>query len=540
MDRRWLRAHFVELVIFCFALSLLFIKLGIGEFEDWDESHIVYRAQVIERYGAWLDQSPYALGGLYSSSHPPLGVWMMVASRAIFGQNEFATRLPAALCGLFAAVGMIYLLRRWCSDRLALLMSAAFVSSSLFLWYSRHAQLDSLLIATSVLSLALFIQAIDKRSIRLAWIAGIVFCLALLSKLGWALFILPFVIGSAYQKKQLPFLSRFLIIGVAIGSSWYVYMAATNEAFLSSVFGWLVGLSSVQNYETGERSWTYYINQLILACPFVVAAMIRSIRVKKESDSWIALVWLVIVLIVLQLAVTKFPHFALVLLPPAFVLSAMLLSDLKRLSWVEWSALIVATMWSLSTQFRLFVKGAEFEYIAARWDIAVPLAIALVALIAFQLKQSSRSHVAFTGLVGAIVIVAGTRIIGYPPDLYNDGAKQIASKLLTRPKVTNLIVVHSGAPFDSLTPRLAYYTNGWTSGWVEGRSSEKLAWTDPTLDTKLGALGTINTAVILERERDRFAKPMGQEFASYSPIVALLGRRYQHRDSLRSYDLFYN
>jgi hypothetical protein len=49
-----------------------------------------------------------------------------------------------------------------------------------------------------------------------------------------------------------------------------------------------------------------------------------------------------------------------------------------------------------------------------------------------------------------------------------------------------------------------------------------------------------NTAIVLERERDRFAKPIEIDIPEYPLVIARLKQTYRHHDSLRSYDLFYN
>jgi hypothetical protein len=168
----------------------------------------------------------------------------------------------------------------------------------------------------------------------------------------------------------------------------------------------------------------------------------------------------------------------------------------------------------------------------------LPLAFALGALVAFQRKELHRAVV--TAFVGSIVIVAATRVLGTPQDLYSDGAKHIAATLLPRDDINKLVVVHSGLPHDSLTPRLAYYTKGWTSGWLEGKSSYKLGWTDDGLAGKLTAMASNNTAIVLERERDRFARPIEMDIPEYPLVIDRLKQTYRHHDSLRSYDLFYN
>lgn len=529
--------------MFSLSISLLFIKLGIGEFEDWDESHIVYRAQIVERFGAWLDQSRYALGGLYSSSHPPLGVWMMVVSRALFGTSEFATRLPAAICGLIASITIFLLLRHWCKDRIALVLAAAFTASSSFLWYSRHAQLDSLLMASSLASIALFVSGIQQSSRKRISLAGVSFGLSLLSKFGWGIYILSFVFGYAWiaPQRSRGMIIRFVVIGLAIGSTWYVYMALSNAEFLRSVTGWLYGLGAVKDYEPGDKSPIYYFNQLVVACPFIVTGLCSLLqRDSWSKDKLLPLAWLSLLVITLQLAATKFPHFALILLPAAFIIAAQALTSIKRFRWWQWSLIVLAVLWSLSTQFRLYARGASFEILQPRWEIFIPLLFGLSLLIWWRFRRGGIQEALLFALAGLIVITAATRVIGYSDTLFTDGAKAVAKKLDRQESITKLIVVHSGLPFDSITPRLAYYTKGWTSGWAEGKSSLKLGWTDAGLAANLESSATPDAALVLERERDRFAPPITQDLPAYSKVIAMLSERYDSHDSLRSYDLFYN
>jgi hypothetical protein len=161
-------------------------------------------------------------------------------------------------------------------------------------------------------------------------------------------------------------------------------------------------------------------------------------------------------------------------------------------------------------------------------------------LIWWRFRRGGIQEALLFALAGLIVITAATRVIGYSDTLFTDGAKAVAKKLDRQESITKLIVVHSGLPFDSITPRLAYYTKGWTSGWAEGKSSLKLGWTDAGLAANLESSATPDAALVLERERDRFAPPITQDLPAYSKVIAMLSERYDSHDSLRSYDLFYN
>jgi hypothetical protein len=137
------------------------------------------------------------------------------------------------------------------------------------------------------------------------------------------------------------------------------------------------------------------------------------------------------------------------------------------------------------------------------------------------------------------VMVAAVRVISYDEQTFSGGAKHIASKVFSDPRISELVVIHAGLPHDSLTPRLAYYTQGWTSGWQEGRAVRKHTWYSPELFDELASVPP-GRAVILEREQDRFSKPSAEFTVRYDSAIAILEQRFNKRDSLRSYDLFYN
>jgi 4-amino-4-deoxy-L-arabinose transferase-like glycosyltransferase len=518
------------LLLFAFACSLYFVKLGIGEFESWDESHIVYRAVIIEQGGSWLDQSPQALGGLYSTSHPPLGVWLMVGSRALFGPTEFATRLPSAICGVLACVGMLYLLRRWADDRVALLLATAFACSSLLIWYSRHAQLDSLLLASSIWALVFLLKLNEPSGSSRVLPACLLLSIALSSKLGWALYIMPFVVvvwlradGVARRRLAITVLSSLVL-----GSAWYVYMAATNEGFLSWIVNWLTGLSSDPEFEGGGGGKLYYLNQLMVGCPFVLLAILRLRDVKLW---WPAALWLASVMGVLQVSATKMPHFALLLLPPAFVLSACAYALKPSLSRSEIVAIVLSVLWSLSQQLRLLVRGVDFTYIFPSLSVVVFVGASLAIAMLIAQKKGERDRPILV-CAGLILLAASIKVLGYTPGTFNGGARRIANAVSSDSTIHTLAIVHSDAPHDSLTPQLSLYLE-----IVGGNSS--IAIKRVPISKASEMLRVVNPdAVAIHREFDRFSKPTAEWNAQYSELTRLLSSSYQSRDSLRSYDLF--
>jgi len=71
--------------------------LGEGSLRDWDEAWYGTVARTMVRTGEYL--IPHYNGVIYHEK-PPLFYWMIASCYQVFGFNEFAVRLPSALCGL--------------------------------------------------------------------------------------------------------------------------------------------------------------------------------------------------------------------------------------------------------------------------------------------------------------------------------------------------------------------------------------------------------------------------------------------------------
>ena len=193
----------------------------------------------------------------------------------------------------------------------------------------------------------------------------------------------------------------------------------------------------------------------------------------------------------------------------------------------------------MSTQVRLLVRGVDFDLLFPPLVVVLPCILVLVLVGLYQWRTISLPYAIFTVILASIVMAAAIRVISYNEETFTDGARHIASRVFADPTVSKLFVVHAGLPHDSLTPRLAYYTQGWTSGWQEGRSVTKHTWYSPELVGELAQLPP-KSAVILEREQDRFSRPSAEFIERYDSAVLILEQRFTERDSLRSYDLFYD
>ena len=86
-------------LLLCTVGALLFIPfLGESHLFDWDEINFAEAAREMLVSGNYsyvqINFKPFW-------EKPPLFIWMQALSMSAFGVNEFAARLPNAICGIF-------------------------------------------------------------------------------------------------------------------------------------------------------------------------------------------------------------------------------------------------------------------------------------------------------------------------------------------------------------------------------------------------------------------------------------------------------
>jgi 4-amino-4-deoxy-L-arabinose transferase-like glycosyltransferase len=206
---------------------------------DWDEASIGYNAYSILKTGAdeYGNKFPIAFRS-FDDYKPPVYVYLTVPSVALFGLNEFAVRLPAALIGTAAVVVVYFLvkeilinwdkkMREWVA-----LVSAFFLAISPWhLQFSRAAFEGNVGMFFLILSLLFFLKAIRNKYLYLPFAAS--FVLSIYSYHSFRLInpILLLVLLALFYKQ----LIKQKIIVVISLIMIVVFSAATYLSFFSSI-----------------------------------------------------------------------------------------------------------------------------------------------------------------------------------------------------------------------------------------------------------------------------------------------------------------
>jgi 4-amino-4-deoxy-L-arabinose transferase-like glycosyltransferase len=233
-EGRWLRDLIVLLVLFG---ALFLVGLGSAPLIDPDEGRYAEIPREMLERGDFVTPT---LNYVKYFEKPPLLYWLNAGSMKLFGQNEFAARLPSALAGLFTIIITYSAARTMFNRRTGLLAAIILGSSAGFLMQGRIILTDMLL--TCCLTTALFCFLLATRSAaphkRSFFYLFFIFCgLAVLTK-GLIGMVLPagivfwfLVIGKRWHLlREIPWFSG-LTLFLLVTAPWFILVSLKNPEF---------------------------------------------------------------------------------------------------------------------------------------------------------------------------------------------------------------------------------------------------------------------------------------------------------------------
>lgn len=319
----------LALVLGLVAASLL---AGLAGPSLWDQDEAAYAgfARRMLATGDWVVPAFE-----WSDVHrkPPLLFWAIASSFALFGESEWALRLPSLLAVLLTCVAVATLGRSLFGPRVALL--AAFVlATSLFVpSLGKVAVTDALLLlaeTVAVLALHRLLASPAWRWTLLFWVAIAAGCLAkgppvlvLAGGLGaWLVVFHP-------QRRRLirlhPWLFGPLALVPLLAWGWLAWQR-TDGVLVQWMLDWYVLRRATQPVfgQTGPPG--YFLLSFLLGLfpwiAFLPAALARAWRERREATGTFVLGWLAFGWLFYELMASKLPTYAL----GAYPLLALLLA----------------------------------------------------------------------------------------------------------------------------------------------------------------------------------------------------------------------
>jgi 4-amino-4-deoxy-L-arabinose transferase-like glycosyltransferase len=413
------------------ALVLFTVALGRGSLWDQDEAKYTEVARAIVQRGDPIT--------LYSNGepwfvHPPLYMWLVAATGALFGFTELTARVWSALFGSAGVLVTVLLGRRLYDLRTGLLAGLILTTMLEYFLLSRMAVFDVPLVVFMLLALYMVVAAEQatsgpdrRRAYRWASVwAG----LGTLTK-GPIALMLPAMVLVVWWLLQGRLRERLgalpwegLVVYGLIGLSWYGIEAALHgRAFLRTAVGYYMFNRFFGVVENQPGPWYYYL-PVLAAGAFPWSALLPSAcvyhwrRAGRHADSLLLLLWMGIVLLFYSVAGTKLPNYILPILPVAAVAVARLGTaalwegDPRAAALLRWSGavLVAVTGFLVLAVAALGARQAPAHYSSLRPQLRLlALPVAGGATVAAGLMAWRRHAAALAAL--AATMVAGLGVL---------------------------------------------------------------------------------------------------------------------------------
>ncbi|MEO6902996.1 MAG: glycosyltransferase family 39 protein [Bacteroidia bacterium] len=347
-----------NVIIFLSAILLFVPFLGAVHLFDWDEINF---AECAREMLVTKDFFSITINYLPFWEKPPIFIWMQASSMYFFGINEFAARLPNAICGIITLLLLFNIGRKLYDIRFGLLWTLAYAGSFLPHFYFKSGIIDpwfNLFIFLGIYYFILFannnsnFKNKPKQYYRILIISALFIGLAILTKgpvagLVFGLCFICFWISQRF-KPIISFKQFFVFIFYTslVGGLWFLMLVISgNSNIIKDFFLYQVRLLNTQDAGHGGPFFYHWIILLIGCFPasiFALSAFKRNTYdtpYQRYFKLWMMILFFV-VLILFSLVKTKIVHYSSLCYFPLTFLGAYTCYKLmnKELKWKKYTS----------------------------------------------------------------------------------------------------------------------------------------------------------------------------------------------------------
>ena len=447
--------------------ALFFIPfLGRVHLFDWDEINFAEASREMLKLHDYtrvcIDFKPFW-------EKPPMFFWMQSLSMAVFGVNEFAARLPNAICGICTLITVFWVGRRVYDTRFGILWALAYGGSLFPNMYFKSGIIDPFFNLFTFLSFYNFIlyhwrrngfdkEGVNKPQLYYVLWSGIFMGLAILMKGQVALMVFMLALGSYLVWNRFKFFFNwghaliFLLVSFVVLSTWYAYETVTRGTwFITEFFKYQYRLLTTHDADQAGFFGYHYIVLLVgcfpasvLAIPSFFKATYNG-RYDRDFKRWMLIIFWVVT-ILFTIVQSRIIHYSSMAWFPVTFLGAYTIykwqrNELPYRKYVGWILAVLGGLISLLllgvaviglNVHRLapyvedtFARGnMEAEVHWSGWEgIVGILMVASLVLGVIRLRKRQFGQAAWIMFGGtAIVIFLASAIIVPKVERYSQGA----------------------------------------------------------------------------------------------------------------------
>jgi 4-amino-4-deoxy-L-arabinose transferase-like glycosyltransferase len=422
-------------------LFTFFFLLGSRSLNEPDEGRYSEIAREMIETGNWLVPHLWYLPHL---DKPPMAYWLVAASMKLFGQNEWAARLPVALAGI-SGVWAVFLLGCSMGGRCAGFWSAVILQSSL-LYFAMARMLTPDILLTQFVAWAVYFfwrswkeakaeSGKRKAEIFCAWhLAGwIAIAFGFLTKgpIALAIPLVAFVTLALFRRREGS--GKILLVGFFAGFALFLILAApwflavfqrvpqsAHFMILGQAAGHLLG-TTIKN-RPGNPFYFFGILAVgLLPWMFQLGWLWRRAHWRaladRQKDGWLLLnVWAVFTFALFSFSHAKLPAYILPIFPALAVLLAVRFFSEERNAesaprWVWRICLAISLL--LPAVFPVLVKFAFREELPEWMNWQTP-GFALAALLIFWLARKWKPSACAVGATALALLCLALTVAEIP------------------------------------------------------------------------------------------------------------------------------
>ncbi len=331
-----------EVFLFLLASTYFLPFLGVNHLFDWDEINFAESTREMMVTGDYfrvrVNFQPFW-------EKPPLFFWLQVLAMKAFGINEFAARLPNAICGIVTLLVFFRIGRRLIGQSFGMLWAVLYTASLLPHLYFKSGIIDpifNLFIFLGLYYLILLIEEEGEGSIRKSVLAGFFTGLAVLTKgpVGLLIVLLTFMTYWAFRRfKKVASFQSVLIYALTVfvvSSAWFGYETVKNGPwFLLEFVQYQIDLFS-QPVAGHKQPFYYHFVVVLFGCFPMSVFAIRNLwkseldtQIRYNFSGWMRyLFW--VVMILFTVVTTKIVHYSSMAYIPLSFLAAYQVQD-----WIQ-------------------------------------------------------------------------------------------------------------------------------------------------------------------------------------------------------------
>ncbi len=339
-----------HLVISIFALVLFIPFTGASHLFDWDEINFAEAAREMIITGNYqsvqINFNPFW-------EKPPLFFWMQVVCMKLFGMNEFAARLPNALCGMLSLNVLFLYTKRWYNEKTAIWALLIYLGSFTPFFYFKSGIIDPWFNLFIFLAWAQIYQAIRIHSTKTKYyfLAGTFLGLSLLTKGPVAVIIFGASMGVffLFNKFSLFFnvkqLFALVMSALLLPALWFLPDWIQNGFWFTAEFLNYQADLLLHPVASHGQPWFYHPLVLLIGC--FPAALLAIPYLLGYRQSGQALLWMQIlfwvVLLLFSMVTTKIVHYSSLCYLPVSILAAFGLSQ-HQWTLKKWQLVVFAML----------------------------------------------------------------------------------------------------------------------------------------------------------------------------------------------------